>query len=297
MAKRNDSGAALAIPTSGVPDDEATALAALDDFGDFGGADGLNEVDGEDLRLPVIVWNMKGKDENGRQRQKDEFYDTLNERSFRELRCVLLHLHKSNAFSRFNNDQNENVIHCSSNDRVIGRLRTNHPDLNILEGTERECATCPDKEWQKNSSGKNVRNCDPVYGVFGVMLDDTGKPTDGFLIRFKRTGLAPFKTHLQRHHINRRPLPGGKRGNVPLFAYEVTMRLDLAENGNYATPIIERGPLLSKELIAQLAEQSKFVAEASEQATAVAERQESRYEAGSTEGAGGAQVSGNDFAD
>ena len=95
------------------------------------------------------------------------------------------------------------------------------------------------------------------------MLDDSGKPTDGFLIRFKRTGLAPFKTHLQRHHINRRPLPGGKRGNVPLFAFEVTMRLDLAENGNYATPVLERGNLLSKELIAQLAD-SRSRREASE---------------------------------
>lgn len=302
MARKNDSAAAAVSESTSLAtttDDEASALAAaLDDF-DFGQDDGLREADGEDLRLPVIVWNMKGRDERtGELRRLDEFYDTLNETSSRELRCAFIHLHKTNAFVRFDNEKNENVIHCTSQDRVYGRLRTKHPDRGIDEGTVRECASCPDKEWGKNAQGKNVRNCDPVYGVFAVRLNEDLQPTDGFLIRFKRTGLTPFKTHLQKHHLGRRPLPNGGRGNIPLFAFEVVMRLEVSQNGNFATPVIERGRLLPKPIIAQLAEQSKYFGEIGDEATRVAEKQETRHEAGDGSGGGaGGGLGADDFAD
>jgi hypothetical protein len=276
-------------------DAESAALSAIDDF-DFGENDGLQEIDGDDLRLPVIVWNMKGKDEKGELRRLDEFYDTLNEQAHRQLRCAFIHLHKTNAFVRFDDVKNENQYVCSSHDRVTGRLRVQHPSLDLVEGTERACATCPDALWTKSSDGKNKRNCDTHYGVFGVMLDDALRPTDGFMMRFKRTSLPPFKTHLQKHHINRRQLPNGKRGNMPLFAFEVTMRLEVSDNGNYATPVIERGRVLPKETLQVLAEQAKFFAEIGEEATRVAEKQEAMHERGEGEGAT-SNLRADDFAD
>lgn len=293
MGRKNEQTAALAVAS----DDEAAALAALDDFDfDFGGDDGLGEVDAEDLRLPVIVWNLKGKDERGELRRLDEFYDTLNETSHRTLRCAFIHLHKTNAFTRFDDAANENVIVCSSNDRVVARMRARHPSLPLDVGDERRCEGCPDKEWRKNAQGKNARNCDTVYGVFAVVLDEQLRPGDGFLIRFKRTGLPPFKTHLQKHHIGRRPLPGGKRGNMPLFAFEVNMRLEVSENGNYATPLIERGRVLPKETLQVLAEQAKYFAELGAEATQAAEKQEARHERGEM-APGGQDLRADDFAD
>ena len=276
-------------------DDEAGALAVFDDF-EFGPNDGLQEVDAEDLRLPVIVWNMKGKDEKGELRRLDEFYDTLNERSHRTLHCAFIHLHKTRAFVRFDDTKNENVYVCSSSDRVTGRLRVQHPTLPLPEGTERECESCPDSKWAKTVDGKNKRNCDLHYGVFAVHLDEALRPTDGFLIRFKRTGLPPFKTHLQKHHIDRRQLPNGKRANMPLFAFEVTLRLEVSENGNFAVPVIERGRVLPRETLAILAEQAKHLAELGDEATRIAEKQESLHERGEGTG-GGAELRADDFAD
>lgn len=282
-----------AAPLAAAPANEADQLSAM--LGELNVEDdGLGEVDKDDLRLPIIVWNMKGKDpKTGELRRIDEFYDTLNETSHRTIRCAFIHLHKTNLFSRFNNDSNENVIYCSSQDRVVGRLREKHPDLGLARGTERACETCPDKNWQQ-VNGKNVRNCDNVYGVFAVHLDDQLRPTEGFLIRYKRTALQPFKTYMQKHHIGRRPLPNGQRGNVPLYVYEATIKLEVSKNGNYATPVITRGALLPKETIATLAQQSKFFAEIGNEATAAAEKQEQKYEAAEPSN-GGAGISNNDF--
>jgi hypothetical protein len=292
MGRKNEQTALAVIS----PEDEQNALSVLDDF-EFGGDDGLGEVDAEDLRLPVIVWNLKGKDERGELRRLDEFYDTLNETSHRTLRCAFIHLHKTNSFARFDNATNETVIVCSSNDRITARMRAKHPTLPLDVGDERACEGCPDKDWHKDEKGKNTQNCATVYGVFAVMLDEQLRPTDGFLIRFKRTSLPPFKTHLQKHHLGKRALPGGKRGNWPMFTFEVNLRLEVSANGNYATPIIERGRVLPKETLQALAEQAKYFAELGEEATAAAEKQEARHERGDVGGSGGQELRGDDFAD
>lgn len=291
-AKKNDT-AALAV-TAPIEEDDAAALAV---FGEFA-TDGLGDLDADDLRLPSIVWNMKGKDARGELRRLDEFYDTLNERTFRELRCAFVHLKKTNAFVRFDDAKNENVYICTSEDRVTGRLRARHPSLPILEGTERKCDTCPDMEWSASSDGKRKKNCATHYGVFAVHLDDELRPTDGFFARFKRTSVEPLKTYMQKHHIGRLPLPGGKRGNVPFYGYEVRMRLEVSENGNYALPVITRGRPLPRTTLAELSEQAKFFAELGDEATRAAEKQEARHErgdAGESAGASGGSLRADDF--
>lgn len=314
MVKRDAAAAALAPADNGgalaaVPMNEADQLAQAFEGVGFED-DGLREIDGDDLRLPVIVWNMKGKDEKtGDMRRLDEFYDTLNEKSYRKLHCALIHLHKTRLFARFDNDTNENVIYCSSNDRVTGRARATHPDgliitkadgtrLPVVQGVERACESCPDSDWHQTPGGKNVRNCDQVYGVFAVHLDDEFKPIDGFLIRFKRTGLQPFKTYMQKNHLGRRALPDGTRGNWPLYAFSCELTLDVAKNGNYATPILTKGAVLPRGTIQMLAQQSQMFAEIGDEATRAAEKQEQRHEAGDGGRAGaggGSEVRGDDF--
>lgn len=307
MTKRSASAAAAvqnpaeeATALASVPDNDASLAVPGDDFDfmDAGGTDGLSEVDSDDMRIPVITWNVKGKDpKTGDMRRVDYFFDTLQETQFPSLRCVFLHLHKSNNFSRFNQDTNETKVHCTSYDRKTGRMRTNHPDLpQVKEGDERPCEGCVDKNWYKDAKGKNVRNCDDIYGVFGVHLGEDGKIGEGFLMRFKRTSLPAFKTHMQKHHIGRRELPGGKRGNMPLWAYPVTMKLEASQNGIFATPVIDRGDRLPKEtlkLVSEFADQVRgFGAHVNE----AADKAESRHNAGAEE-VGGGGATADDFTD
>ena len=277
---------------------DAALNALLDQF-DFSN-DGLEAVDKEDFRLPVIVWNLKGKDERAnKMRSLDEYYDTLNERYYKQLHCAFIHLTKTNSFARFDEARNETIIHCTSYDRVVGRLRTRHPDIPTLaEGTERKCAECPDYQWRKNEKGKNTKNCNVVYGVFGVMLDDQLHPTDGFMIRFKRTGLQPFQQYMQRHHIGKRRI-GMDLRNWPLWMFEVTMTLQVDKGGNFAVPVIEKGRELPVETLRALAEQARYFADVGDEATRAAEAQETRHEAAEPMGggaaAGGATVTSDDF--
>ena len=290
MAKKNDS-AALAV----APQDEANSLAVLDDF-EFE-VNGLEEIDADDLRFAVKVWNLKGKRADGPGLyQVNEFLDTLTEKTSRELHCVFVTLHKTNDYSFYNNDTQETVRVCTSYDRVEGTLRVVHPELGQPAGTVRACDTCPDLEWHKDDKGKNVRNCATVYGVIGVELDDARKPLSPFMIRFKRTSLKPFQTYLQKHHIRRRQDPKtGKMVDVPLFAYSAKIRLEADEKGNYATPIIERGDVLPRDFLAQLAEQAKSFREMANDVTRAAETKESQHHTDDVVEANGQSLRSDDF--
>jgi hypothetical protein len=79
-----------------------------------------------------------------------------------------------------------------------------------------------------------------------------------FVTRYKRTSLPVIKTHLRKHHIARRPLPGGGRGNVPLFVYRVKMTGQLAaEKATYALPIVEPQGMLDRESVLRYAAMAK----------------------------------------
>lgn len=301
MAKRDS--AAAAITPANTNTQIMGAGDAFDPFADFGdfASDGLSEMDASDLKLPIVVWNMKGKDEKtGQLRQLNHFYDTLNEVSFPVLRCVLLDLHKSNSFTRFDNEKNETAVICTSYDKITGRLRVVHPDNNALPaGTERPCEGCVDKSWHRDAKGKNVRNCDDVIGAFAEHVDDNGRPTgERFLMRFKRTSLPPLTKHLNQHHLGRRQLANGKRVNMPLFTFPVQLTLKLSDNGIYVTPEFERGEIFPRDVLAELAESAKFVREIGQEASEVAERAEAKHageEGGTSASAGGQAVGGDDF--
>lgn len=298
------SSTALAV----APQNESTALAEAFDF-DFD-ATGLEEADAEDLRFAVKVWNLKGKKPGGapgEMIQINEFFDTLTEKTSKTLTCVFVTLTKSHDYSYFDEATQETVRVCTSYDRVTGRTRAQHPSLpQVKEGTERSCETCPDGQWTKGPKGNNVKNCATVYGVIGIELSETGEEKapyqlgSPFMIRFKRTSLNPFKTHMQKHHLKRRQDPKTKQMvDVPLFAFAVSMYLEPAEKGTHAVPVINRGDILPRDLLMVLAEQAKSFRDMAVDVTRAAEKKESAHnvDAIDTEGHSGPAATQNDFAD
>ena len=212
--------------------DTTAMLETLNACFDADSADGLGEVAPTDLRTPLKLYNLKKAD--GVQRiSQDQFLDTLDRSVSDELNLVLLDLHKTNLYAVYAKKEDRNVTMCSSFDRVTGIwAEDNHA---------RQCKGCPDAQWRTDEEGKRVVNCSEVWNV-GAFCLDTQRVV---LIKFKKTSLDAIRTYVQAHHIGRRPMPGGKRGNIPLCVYKVRVGIKMSANGNYAVPFLERGDMLS----------------------------------------------------
>ncbi|MEM1417182.1 MAG: hypothetical protein AAGH15_19950 [Myxococcota bacterium] len=218
------------------PRDELAAILG-DDFDDLG-ITGLEETDGDDHRLSLRVWNQKTH--QGDAIGPNMFIDTLSEETSKEISAVFLYLHKSNAWQEYNDDAGKNETKCRSLDRITGRM---------ADGKERACKGCPDWPWQRDDKGKPFRLCGPVYTLVGVDLA-TGSP---FLMRCRKTALKPLRTYLNRHFLGKR----GPKGHLPLFVYETHVHLEIAANGNFATPVFTRGDVLDKPSVRAMAENAK----------------------------------------
>ena len=223
-------------------------LSALGDF-DFGATDGLEELEPEDVKLAVKVFNMRGVDkETGDPIQKNTFFDTIEESTKKRLDLILLTIHKTNEWREFDSEKDESVIHCRSFDRVTGIM---------ADGTERPCKGCPDAKWTTDDKGKRTRRCGPVYNTFAIDRD-TRQPC---VIRFKRTSLKPLQSYLNKHHIGRRVVKG-QRMNYPLFSFRCEASLQMSENGMYAIPVLEKREVLSRDELQTALESTKYVREA-----------------------------------
>lgn len=203
--------------------------------------DGLGEAGREDMKIAIYTLNNKGTGKDGRALPKDAYFDTVTETVKDEVNAVFCLLHKTNVYSVYNNDSDQTEIICKSFDRLKGTMSN---------GTIRPCLDCPDAQWRTEPDDKGkpkrVRNCAEVHNVFAIDRD-TQMP---FIVRYKKTSLPVWRTHLQKHHLGRRVLPGGKRANYPLYAFGVTMRAKMAhEKANYAIPIIEYKGVLSRDEI------------------------------------------------
>lgn len=254
------------------------ALAHLGDVADFEN-DGLSEVDREDIRLAAKVFNFKGVDVDGRKIPEDAYYDTVDETVAERIDAVLLTLHKTNAYTEFDNAENRTQIVCRSFDRKTGTLQET--------GQERACEGCPDSQWRRNDDGKNTRNCGPVYNVVG--LDRANQLP--FVVRFKKTSLPVVKAHLQKHHIGRRVVKG-KRANYPLFSFQVTLSCRMSDDGKYALPVIDKGDVLPAEEMLLAAEAAKTLHEQMFKLLDQAEAQVASAEQGN---GGDASFEPNDF--
>lgn len=222
--------------------DELAALGDVD-LGD----DGLGQVDREDIRIAAYTLNMKGKGADGRPYPIDAYYNTVDETTKLKVNAAFLHLHKTNMWARYNELERRSDIKCRSYDRVTGTMDS---------GVTRPCEGCPDAQWQRDAEGKRTRNCSPVYNLFAYDRDVQIL----FVTRYKRTALPVIKTHLQKHHIGRR-IVHGKRSNYPLHVFGVELSAKLSDNGNYAIPVIVRGPVLERAEIEFLGENARTLRE------------------------------------
>lgn len=231
MAKKDKAtGDALATATpeelERIEAQNAAELAAF--FEEECETDGLEDVGGEDVKLGSKIWNMSGLNKaTGESYKKNEFLDTLTEEVSTKVRLVFLTTKKTHRYDVFDNAKNKTDVVCQSLDRKTGVMN---------DGTRRPCQGCPDFGWYKDEDGNNKRRCGEVHTVVGMDLDEH-RPV---VVRFKKTGLAPWRKYLMAHHWGVRIKPDGSRGNIGLFAYEAELSLALHESGKYAVPVIEK---------------------------------------------------------
>lgn len=259
-------------------EDEAALLALLNEAGfeEDGAGDGLSEIKASDLRMPLKLYNMKkGEAVNGKVTQ-DVYYDTIDRTVSSELNLVLLDLHKANAYKVFNNKEQRTDTICTSYDQTVGTM--------VEGGVIRPCKGCPDAQWKTNAEGRKVQPCTEIWNVAAFDLDSQKV----VLIKFKRTSLDPIRNHLQAHHINRRPLPGGKRGDIPLCSFRVKMTISMHKSGNYAVPSIERGAMLDVDSLRLMKESVLAVRENFQARLAASEQDEvdTSFDPGSMGGSG-----------
>jgi len=227
MSRKQITKATTATPAPVIDD----AFGELADFFDEVGVDGLEDVGGEDVRLAVILWNMRGLDKRSKPYPRDVFYNTITEDTAETIDAVFLLSQKTKRWDEYDNALEKTVVHCESRDRITGTRS---------DGTRRPCAGCPDDGWFTDDDGKARRRCGEIHNV--VAVDRlTQKP---FAIRFKKTGLKPWRNHLMAHHWGARAAIDPKtkkrvRANVPMFCYASQISLKMHESGNYATPAIE----------------------------------------------------------
>jgi hypothetical protein len=261
MARKDQTGTALAVDEKkALATTQSDELAGVLGEDDLGGVTGLEEADASDIKLASLVFNFGGLDAKGDQIPKNRFFNTVDETVKDHVRVALLVLHKSRAWTEF--VQGEGTQRrCTSWDNVTGKTQ---------EGTERPCSGCPDYEW-RTIEGKRTRRCTDVHNVVAVERE-TNQPV---MIRFKKTSLDPWKSHLNKHFLGRR-IVAGKRQNYPLFAFETVISLKLEKNGAnaFAVPVLERGEVLSADEIRAHAESAKVFREVylDREVRAVAER-------------------------
>lgn len=273
-----------AIEKTSDEEKEDAALAELSGFFDDVTINGMEEVGNDDLKIPSKIWNMKGLDEQGKKIPQDTFYDTITEEIQDTVKCVLLLTQKSNRYDYFDNDKDETVLVCSSSDMKTGTMRE--------DGGVRPCEDCPDSGWFKDENGKPKRKCGPVHTVVAIEKHNQ-RP---FIVRFKKTGLKPFRNHLQKHHWGARVDAEGNRKHIPMFAYECVLSLENHESGKYALPVLNCGNILSREAIMKMAQSAKDYREMMQELMKHADATDERHNnSGEASGGKGNNFTSDDF--
>lgn len=247
------------------------ALAALAEAGiEVDDTDGMQEFSPNDFRTPLKMFNQKNKKDANEQRVlQDMWFDSVDRTTRPELNFALLDVHKSHLYESYSQKEDRNIRVCSSFDRVTGTWQE--------DGHQRPCQNCPDRVWKTGADGKRKANCGEVWTAVCYSLDESKV----FAMRFKRTSLDPIRNYLQAYHLGKRPVPGGKPGNIPLFTYRVRGRLEMHKSGNYALPVFERGPVFPSATLKQLKETAQAVRDTLQERLTSAEESASAAESGS----------------
>lgn len=268
MPKPKDTGSNLALPDAAggglaVLDANALATQSVDALAGIEGIeeieitdDGLGELSGEDIKLPVKIWNAKTLDAEGNPILPNVFFDTVTEQTQKQLDVIFIKVHKTNEWREYDDAQGKSVVRCSSFDQVTGVMD---------DGLERKCEGCNDAKWdtviRDDGSKKRTRRCGPVQNVFAVELPEM-KPC---LVRFRRSSLTPIQTYWTRYHIKQRPVRDPKnpkrviKVNYPAYAFAARVTLKMSDDRKYAIPVIDQTARLPKELFMQALETVSYV--------------------------------------
>jgi hypothetical protein len=238
MAKKLESDALAKNDSSSTIMSDPLAVLGLADEIDVTGTE---ELGASDVRIPAIVFNTNYVPPGSKDPiPKTRFLNTLTEEVKEKLRLQVVIDHKSRAWSEFDEGDGKRITHCRSWDAITGRME---------DGTQRPCAGCPDYNWQR-VDGKNTRKCGDVHNLVAIDRDSG----EAVMLALRRTAIRPFTEYFQKHFHRKRPHPKrpGARVDMPLFAYETMVELNLERGGgmSWAEPVFERGgePLSADEI-------------------------------------------------
>jgi hypothetical protein len=236
MAK-NDKAAPTQAGLALAPTEPTSALAqpmAVDDLLAVAGLDnismpetGFGEYTAADLKIPALVFNAKGMNAQDEEVRSTEFLHTVSRQTRKSLRLTVIGVHKSNAWTEFDQDTGKTNVRCESWDTVTGTM---------ADGSTRACKGCSDAEW-KNINGKRTKRCANVDNV-AVVDRDTAELS---MMRFKKTSLRPWRDFLQKFFLGKRPMPGKPPVDYPGFIFETHVKLELAKGAKvpYALPVFD----------------------------------------------------------
>lgn len=239
-------------PVKSAPDLNAVE-SELDEslLAELGNNTGLDEIDSDDVKLPLYTWNMKWKDpRTNRPIPIDVFFDTLTEENKPTVRCVLLRLKKTHRMANYVDGVGTRVL-CRSMDRVTGIME---------DGSTRSCQNCPDFRWQSEADGKGgqrrMKPCALIYHFIAFDLDKK----QPFIFRVKGTSVEPVKIYLNRHFLKKRRTTNGWT-DLPLYVFETILSLKMSDNCNYSILEMERGDVLPAEMVREFHNVSKEFAD------------------------------------
>jgi hypothetical protein len=275
VTSRQPTTSALAL----APSTDDAALAAFAEAGiDLAEDDSCAELSPSDFKTAVKMFNLKGKQPDGRVRTQAKFYDSITGDEQDVLEFAILGLHKSNAYGVFDAGEGRTNRMCSSYDQVTGTWAE--------DGHQRKCDGCPDKRATKQPDGKVRANCAEQVDLFCVELSTSRV----FMLRAKRTSRPPVMNYLHQHHFGKGGVRNGKRLDLALYAYRVTATLEMEPNGNYAELTLTRGSVFTPADLKVLAESAQGIRETLAERMAEAEAQTSAAE---SSGGGGDDASFN----
>ncbi len=221
------STASNSSPHLPIPQSLATELAGLQ---------ALSHLDNEDRPLPTLCFNSRRQLPDGSWAPKDVFINTLTGEAKDEISCVLLHIKKSRRWASYS-ETSGMTEHCRSDDGVEG-VRA--------DGEVVDCAICLHRLWGRGNGQSTAPDCDIVYTLLGLDLDDENP----FIVRAKATSRRPVQRYLARHFFGKLQLPDGQRADLPLFAAKTRLSLTMP-TGTYAVLQLDKHEDCSEQEIRQ----------------------------------------------
>ena len=186
---------------------------------ELAGLHALDHLDTEDRPLPSYVFNARRQLPDGSWAPRDVFINTLTSEAKDEITCVLLHIKKSRRWATYSEVSGMSE-HCRSVDGAEG-VRT--------DGEVVGCDSCPHRLWGRGNGHAAVPDCDIVYTLLGIDLEDSNP----FIIRAKATSRKPVQRYLAQNFLGKLQLPDGQRADLPLFVCKTKLSLT-TPSGTYA---------------------------------------------------------------